>query len=105
MKKDDSAAALLGCVLLLISLPFSALWSGYVLSVLWGWFIVPTFEARPLAVLPAIGLALVVGYLTKQEQQTEDTRDKDDKIISALVHMFLSPLIALLFGWILHSFM
>lgn len=103
MRKDHDAA--IGCLLFLISLPLGALWAGYVLSILWGWFIVPTFEARPLAVLPAIGVAMVVGYLTKQESATKDERSTGEKFAYSFAFMFLHPLIALAFGWVLHSFM
>lgn len=37
--------------------------SGYVLSVLWGWFIVPTFGLPLLTIPVAIGVMLVVAYL------------------------------------------
>lgn len=106
MKKDDTPAAVISCLLLIISMPIGALWSGYVLSVLWAWFIVPTFEARPLAVLPAIGVAIVVGYLTKQiDRYTDTNKSAAERIAESIGYIFLSPAFALAFGWIVHSFM
>ena len=105
MRKTTNTTDAVGCLLLLLSLPFGALWSGFVLSILWGWFIVPTFEIRPLGVLPAIGVSMVVGYLTKQEAATKDERGTTERVAYLFGHMFIYPLFALVFGWILHSFM
>ena len=103
--RSDKSEAMIGSLILVISLPFGAVWSGYVLSILWGWFIVPTFEAPTLTVVPAIGLAMVVGYLTKQETAAKDERDAAERIAGALSSMFVYPLFALIFGWVLHFFM
>jgi len=75
--------------------------NGYVLSVLWGWFIVTTFEARPLGVANAIGLACVVGYLTHQ-YRPKTTADKNDfeAFVDSLVHIVTRPAVALLAGWV-----
>jgi len=105
MKKDNSGAVI-GCLVLFASLPIGALWSGYVLSILWAWFIVPTFETRPLAVLPAIGISLVVRYLTNQyDAYTDETKSTSERAFISLVYTFAHPALALVFGWVLHSFM
>lgn len=44
-----------------------AIWGGYVLTCLWGWFVVPTFALPPLTLAQAIGVSLIVGYLTNAE--------------------------------------
>lgn len=104
--KSKNDGMLLGCALYLLLLPFLALLNGYALSVLWGWFIVPTFEARPLGVLPAIGVAMVVGYLTSHtENDTEDKRPWGERWTQTFFTVAMRPLFALFFGWILHSFM
>lgn len=56
-----------GCVVLLLATPFSMVWSGWVLSVLWGWFVVP-LGLPPLALWAACGVRLVTGSLTHQIQ-------------------------------------
>lgn len=48
---------------IIIAVP-TTIWNGYVLSILWGWFIVPTFEAPTLSVGYAIGFTMIVSYLT-----------------------------------------
>jgi len=44
----------------------SCLLRGWVLSILWRWFMVPTLGLPALSVPQAIGIALVVGMLTHQ---------------------------------------
>jgi hypothetical protein len=39
---------------------FSAIYSGYVLSVMWDWFIVSHFGLKALPIPFAIGLALII---------------------------------------------
>jgi hypothetical protein len=104
--KEDNSGAIIGCLGYLAIIPISALWSGYVLSTLWGWFIVPTFKVRPLNVLPAIGVAMVVRYLTQQyDSYTDESKSATERTVIAIGVALLHPTFALFFGWILHSFM
>lgn len=83
----------------------NALMNGWVLSILWGWFVSPLFGLPSLSIPAAIGFALVVGMLTKQETQNE-TKDKEfSSIIAALIaRVFLAPLVTLSIGWIVKLF-
>lgn len=49
--------AIVGVVALLI---LSSVLNGWVLSILWGWFLVPTLKLPPLTVVQAIGIAMVI---------------------------------------------
>lgn len=105
-KKDDTSEALIGCLLLLITVPLSAIWRGYILSILWGWFIVSTFEAPPLGVAAAIGVSLVISYLTKQNDEYKDeSKSQMERVIQSIVYAFLDPAVALAFGWAVHAFL
>lgn len=81
----------------------SALLNGYVLSKLWAWFIVTTFHAPPLSLPAAIGLALVVSYLTYQHADTP--KNPESKWWSLILVLILRPLMALAFGAVVHSFL
>lgn len=84
----------------------SSIWSGYVLSVLWGWFIVPTFHLPPLSVVTAIGIAIVVSYLTHQIDRDDDKKREWSETFTKMIGWgIIKPLIALCFGWIVHLFM
>lgn len=93
-----------GIVGFMLLIVVNSIFNGYVLSVLWGWFVVPTFNAPALGIVPAIGIALVVGYLI---QQTNDTKNEPlgEQIAEATMTTILKPSFALLFGWVIHLFM
>lgn len=89
-----------------VTIVLSTLWSGYVLSVLWRWFVVPPFGAPALSVGYAIGIASVVGYLTQPYKSSK----ADEKTWSALLAegvavAALKPAFALLFGWVVTLFL
>jgi hypothetical protein len=93
---DKSESLLKFCVLLLLTLP-SVLWSGFVLSVLWGWFAAP-LGAPVLTVGQACGVRAIVGYLTftppKENEETSSTAH-------TIVFAALAPALALFFGWLI----
>ena len=77
----------------------SAVWSGIVLKALWAWFMVPTFGLPDLSLPVAIGVGLVVSFLTHQYVHT-----KDEDLPRMLFDEFLYPLIALVMGFVVHLF-
>jgi hypothetical protein len=78
----------------------SAILNGWVLSVMWGWFIVPVFAAPTLRIPYAIGLALVFGMLAHQSRKSEHTPDVGESLMESL----LLPLFVLGIGWIVKLF-
>jgi len=78
----------------------AVLLEGYVLSVLWGWFIVPVFSAPRLTVAYAIGLALLVGMLTHRVRKPEDTPETPFFLAMSVIN----PVIFLVIGWIVKAF-
>ena len=92
----------IGAIVVLI---LSSIWYGYVLSVMWGWFIVHAFHVSSISVPLAIGLSSVVGMF----RSYPDTNKKSDKSPSevftrAIAYSFFGPLFVLLFGYIIHLF-
>ena len=76
-------------------------WSGFALSILWGWFMVPTFGLAPLSIPSAIGVSMVMGYITHQYQK----KNTSDIIVwagvaDAVADTLLRPAMTLLAGWI-----
>jgi hypothetical protein len=59
----------------LVLIVYSSVLNGWTLSKLWSWFIVRQFEVRPLSVPAAIGVALVVKFLTVEL----NSKDKSEK--------------------------
>lgn len=84
-------------------LTFSAIaviWEGFVLSVLWSWFIVPVFNAPALRVPYAIGLAIVVSVLTSKSRKSGDVPDAAEAILNSLIGCAFF----LLIGWVVKWF-
>lgn len=73
--------------------------SGYVLSQLWGWFIVPTLNAPPLSTWPAAGVYWTAAFLTKQHHEEKSDLPAHTRLLAAL----LKPLVALAVGWLIHA--
>lgn len=105
---ENLIALIIGMIIIipvaLVMLVPVALWRGYVLSILWGWFIVPTFGAPALSLVMAIGLAIVVGMFTASIPSKKKD-DEDDKALSNyFVNGFITPALSLLFGYIVTLF-
>ena len=82
-----------------------ALLRGWVLSILWGWFVVPTFNLPQLSIPIAIGLALVVGFLAHQSIDVKSPERTGAEKWAHIAMFFVSPLLSLLFGYIVHAFL
>jgi len=84
----------------------SAIFSGYVLSVLWGWFILPVFDAPTLTISSAIGLSIVVGFIARDYPEENNKGDSPSDILGkAILKAAIKPLMVLLVGWIVTLFM
>jgi hypothetical protein len=89
-----------------ILLAASCLWNGYVLSVIWGWFIVPTFGLHALGVVPAIGVCLVMSFLTHQySPPCKEEKTGFSQLMHSIGYIAARPLLTLLAGWIVLHWM
>ena len=64
---------------------------GWVVSTLWGWFIVPVFHAPVLSIMQAVGLSLVAGVFTTSLRDFEDKSEKsvwEQFLIVTLANLF-----------------
>lgn len=78
---------------------------GWVLSMLWGWFIAP-LGVPEITIASAIGISLVVALLTNKTDNSGPTekRSVQQHIEVVVTHAFLAPLMTLLFGWLIVQF-
>lgn len=101
---------LLGCfgaaVLLVGVSVLSYVLNGWALVKLWGWFVLPRFASAPsLSISQAIGIAIVVSFLTSQSIPDEKNDDTPgEKIGKAVTVALLKPLIAVGIGWIVAQY-
>lgn len=94
-------------VLVLGGIVTSAIWRGYVLSIMWGWFITATFGIRTLSIPAAIGVSYIFSFMCP----TTDCKKDDDKdspkvmIIKTSARAFSAPALFLLCGYIVKQWM
>lgn len=83
---------------------FDSIFSGYALSVLWGWFIVKTFGLPALSIPTAIGLEMIVSCLTYQTDS--DSKNEGIGLVMAkgLAIGIFKPTLALAIGWVVVQF-
>lgn len=98
--------ALIGFLGLIAMVVVSAMWHGYVFSVLWGWFAVPAFGLPALSLAMSIGIALLVNYATYHRVTVPENPDRptSDKITDSLAHIITYPLIVLIMGWVIKQY-
>ncbi len=94
----------------LVSLPLflvvATLWKSFVLVRLWGWFVVPFFQAKPLTIPVAFGLCFIVALVSglRYGLWTDLTllfgREAADSPDLYLLQVLLLPAYILLMGWI-----
>lgn len=84
----------------------SVLLKGYTLTVLWEWFVLNTFNLPPLNIPTAIGLALLVEFLTHQYIKGEESKETFGyQVLEAFLKVLFKCLIALAFGAVIVQFM
>ena len=84
---------------------FSIIYNGFALSVLWGWFIVPSLGAPALTVPYAIGVAMVVAFLTEKiDLNKKDETPWGEKLARSALFAVIRPSFTLFIGWIVTLF-
>jgi len=107
-ESDTKSTVMLSILVLLLGLAILVIGlivKGYVLGALWGWFIVPVFGLPKLSVPSAIGIALIVSYLTTQKIETNNgDKGVSEKYGKQVIIAILYPLFILFLSWIIHQF-
>jgi hypothetical protein len=84
----------------------AAIINGWVLSLLWLWFIVGIFGLPALSIPQAIGISLIVGFLTPQAISSTKLPKKEDGTTDYVpaITALLRPFIMLLWGWFVYTY-
>lgn len=90
---------LLNLCALIAFLAFSSIWGGYVITMLWRWFIVPAFGAPAISIPVAIGMGLLV-QLLRPVRSPDDGLTFRQALIRATAQSLVIPLFSLLIGGI-----
>lgn len=81
----------------------STIFNGYVLKILWGWFLVPILNAPVLTIAGAIGMILVTQFLTYKPSNSDDKPDAET-IVATGVSAITYPSVGLLMGFVIKQF-
>lgn len=82
----------------LVLMVYGTVMNGWALSKLWGWFIVTSLHWPPLNIPAAIGVALVVQYMSARFDEKEAEEDYGMRLLKGALLSTFGPLIALGFG-------
>lgn len=99
-KTDDADITVLAAVIFLplfaLALIPVLLWYGWAASVLWGWFVAPTFGAPAISVSQAAGISLVIGLLRFKLSAAKD----ETKLSTKLIALLIGPPCSVGLGWV-----
>jgi hypothetical protein len=91
----NSQDRLFGIILGFCLLPLSMIYYGFVLSIMWAWFVCPSLGAPKLSIPAAIGISLVVGMLTSHPENEKSAGRQ-------VVESALFTTVVLFMGWLVH---
>lgn len=96
-EEDEKKTGCLALVGMLVYLPFGFAMRGFVVSMLWSWFVVTSFGLPPLGIVPSIGLIAVVGAIHRGPMSSKESSAGDLIVFDVLV-----AAMTLLVGWVVH---
>jgi hypothetical protein len=80
------------------------LYEGWVLKVVWAWFLVPQLHVPSLNVPSAIGISMIASMMTHQTDHSEESRSKDAGV-RVIAKGFVIGTIVLITGFFVRMFM
>ena len=79
---------------ILLGIPLE-IFRGFVLTILWGWFVVPQFGVKPLPVIYAVGIMGILAWLLDRGYDPDAGKDWKVKYTYSVI----LTLVVLGFGW------
>jgi hypothetical protein len=102
-KKKDEHVLLVLVIATALALPMAA-WSGFVISKLWGWFLVPVGVVS-IGVWEGAGLSLLIHLLTMDTTISRDSeKSAAERLGVAMSYGLITPAFFLAFGALYHAF-
>jgi hypothetical protein len=98
--------AVLAVILGVVMAGVIALWQGYVLAILWNWFITPFFGIAALTVPLAVGILFtfrfcIALWAINQNREEDQTKAVWKPVVTAII----APAVYLFLGWITTFFL
>jgi len=94
MKKETK-----GCLTILALLPVAVVLRAYVLSMLWGWYVVGALGAPSLSLVQAYGLSLTVAVFVEASGHSNKGDSGDDMVETFIARWIVTPILILGMGW------
>lgn len=92
-------------ILVVVATVVASIVNGWVLSTMWGWFVVPFFDLPQMSIPYAIGIAMLVRMLVNTTINY-DTKEKDTSTkVGEWIGVILYPFLVLFMGWIVTLFL
>lgn len=83
----------------IIAIIIGSIVNAFVISKLWAWLLVPSFNIESITMGTAFGISVILGFF-RSKKTDDDDEDVVEKITKALVWSFVNALFYLLIGWI-----
>lgn len=89
------------------ALLFATIANGWALSILWAWFVVPTFSLPSLSVPAAMGIVLTAQLIYRTDPSTEKYKDMGGWELAVTIGAaaLAAPAAAVGFGWLVRQFL
>lgn len=115
-KKQVNAMETLGTlVFMIIAFVATVTINGYVISVLWGWFIASTFGLMQINIIQAIGVSLFIAYfksnkptlssIHKANLEAKEKESEVSKLVKMIGNAIVSGAVILGLGWVILQYM
>ena len=87
-----------------LAMIISAIMKGFVLSKLWAWFIVATFQTQNLRIVDAIGVIVLINFIFAKRDKEVNKYKFWENFTADLIFSLLTAAFALSAGWIVTKF-
>ena len=107
MKEPSTKESIFVLIWFPVLIALSSIYHGFVLTKLWGWFVVPTFSLPLLSLPAAIGLSLIIGFMAKNHdlKRDDESNSLGKLMLKATLKAAAVPSNSLLFGYIVSRYM
>lgn len=110
MSKESGASVGFGCIAIIAMIPLSLLMRAFVLTKLWGWFVIQ-FGLPQISLAHAYGLSIAVHMLVGMDNvavianvktESESAKSIWQAIGKMFAQSFITPLLVLFIAWLCH---
>jgi len=91
-------------LLVFVLMAIYAIYAGFVLSILWGWFVVETFSLPALSIPVAIGINSIIRLVVIDVDYDVEQKEFSTRIVQSVTTILTKPTLFFVMGWIVVQF-